>query len=298
QSMTQEINLVPSAGNASATQEAVTIQRLGNIASGNIVDINVGDNGTVAGLAVGAGVGGFKTINLVVDDAINQAANVSTVTNMDLDVGSQARTLNITGGTSPTNAVGQADVLDLTAGGNVLLNSLEKIDLSGFAGQVTLAMESGVAAGQTDVNFNLSAYNAEITLSTDGAAGVGTGTIAGITHNSVFDFNGAGSVQVPTQWVVHNIVNAGAAGAGVNNNTLFDVRDLGINNYAELEALYVDDGDIAVDAYGKALAVGTAVVCAEAQHLSGNVTWEIIVDAVNGVALTGVNGLAEANFGF
>src|SRR5690606_18663824 len=62
QAMTQEINLVSSAVNAAATQEAVTIQRLGNIASGNIFDINVGDNATVDGVAVGAGVGGFKTI--------------------------------------------------------------------------------------------------------------------------------------------------------------------------------------------------------------------------------------------
>ncbi len=418
QSVAQQINLVSSATNAASTQESVTIHRLGNIASDAVgvagTNIAVGDDAAVGGVTVAAGAGGFKTINLVVDHAINQTANESTLSNIVLAVGSQARTLNITGGTSPTNvsaqaaqaeiqtislgattatagdtvtvagittaalaggdgagaiaaaltaaagvgglaaagiasitaagtdivvtyltasgnvapvvasvtpAVGstlalaapvttqegraaavaqQADVIDLTVGGNELANSLEKIDLSGFAGQVVLAMESGVAAGQTDVTFNLSAYNAEITLSTDGAAGVGTGSIAGITHNSVFDFNGAGSVQVPTQWTVHNIVNAEAAGAGVNNNTLFDVRDLGINNYAELKVLYVADGDITVDAYGNTLAAGTAVVRAEAEHLSGNVTWEIIVDAVDGAILTGVgaNGLAEANFGF
>ena len=73
-----------------------------------------------------------------------------------------------------------------------------------------------------------------------------------------------------------------------------------INNYAELKVLYVNDGDIAVDAYGNALAAGTAVVRAEAQHLSGNVTWEIVVTGVAGplTAAAAGNSLAEANFGF
>ena len=94
----------------------------------------------------------------------------------------------------------QADVIDLTNGNtNELANRLEKIDLSGFNGQVILDMQQGLAVGsaQTDVTFNLSAYNANITLSN-----VAGGGIANITHNSVFDFNGAGSVQVPTQWTV------------------------------------------------------------------------------------------------
>ena len=82
------------------------------------------------------------------------------------------------------------------------------------------------------------------------------------------------------------------------NNTLFDVRDLGINNYAELKVLYVNDGDITVDAYGNTLAAGDAVIRAEAQHLSGNVTWEIVVTGVAGPLTAAGNSLAEANFGF
>lgn len=415
QAMTQQINLVSSATNAASTQESVTIHRLGNIASDAFAvvgtNIAVGDDAAVGGVAVAAGAGGFKTINLVVDHAIDQPANQSTLSNINLDVGSQARTLNITGGTSPTNvsfqpaqseiqtislgattaaagdtvtvagittaallvgdgagaiagalttaggllpgglaaagiasitaagtnivvtylsasgnvapvvasvtpAAGstlalaapvttqegraaavpqQADVINLAVAGNQLDNSLEKIDLSGFAGQVTLAMEQGLGATQTDVNFNLSAYNANITLSTGTVAGV----VGGVTHNSVFDFNGAGSVQVPTQWTVANVVHAGGAAAGtVNNNTLFDVRDLGINNYAELKVLYVTGGDITVDAYGNNLAAGTAVVRSEAEHLSGNVTWEIVVTGAAGPLTAAGNSLAEANFGF
>ncbi|GEM_PF-5743072 len=399
QVLNEQINLRSSATTAAETADAITIHRLGNINSTSVSNIAVGD--AVAGAT--ANTGGFKTINLVVDHAIDQTANQSTLSNINLDVGSQARTLNITGGTSPTNvsalapqteiqtiavttaaaagdtvtvgglttgalvagdsaaeivtalqglagyatagftvaAVGanivvtypvasgnvaptvtaktgtvvlgpvvttqegraaavaqQADVIDLTVGGNQLANSLEKIDLSGFNGQVILDMQQGLAVGsaQTDVTFNLSAYNANITLST-----VAGGGIANITHNSVFDFNGAGSVQVPTQWTVQNVVHAGGAAAGnVNNNTLFDVRDLGINNYAELKVLYVNDGDIAVDAYGNALAGGTAVVRAEAEHLSGNVTWEIVVTGVPaaGLSVAAGNTLAEANFGF
>ena len=85
----------------------------------------------------------------------------------------------------------------------------------------------------------------------------------------------------------------------MNNNTLFDVRDLGINNYAELKVLYVNDGDIVVDAYGTALAAGTAVVRAEAQHLSGNVTWEIVITGAAGaLGVANDRVLGEANFGF
>lgn len=296
QVLNEQINLRSSATTAAETADAITIHRLGNIATdvGAAVGTNIAVGDAVA-LST-ANTGGFKTINLVVDHAIDQAANVSTLSNINLDVGSQARTLNITGGTSPTNVAGQADVINLAVAGNQLANSLEKIDLSGFNGQVILDMQQNLAVGsaQTDVTFNLSAYNANITLST-----VAGGGIANITHNSVFDFNGAGSVQVPTQWTVENVVHAGGAAAGnVNNNTLFDVRDLGINNYAELKVLYVNDGDIAVDAYGNALTAGDAVIRAEAQHLSGNVTWEIVVTGVAGPLTAAGASLAEANFGF
>lgn len=211
--------------------------------------------------------------------------------------GTSVNTTTIPGVTGNVGSAQVADIVDFTVGGNVLDNSLEVIDLSGYNGQVVLTMESVVTGTQTDVSFVMSAYSANITLTDMGGA---AGAIALITHNSVFDFNAAGSVQVPSVWTIDNIVNDGAPSSGVNNNTLFDLRDLGIANYAQVEILYVADGTVATDLAGNALAAGSAVIRSEAQGNDGVETWEIIVTAADGVALTGVgpNSLTSDNFVF
>ena len=199
-------------------------------------------------------------------------------------MGSQARTLDIDGGRVGKANDATADTLVL---GDALLNSLEVVDLSGYNGQVTLTMQQGaiVDAVETDVAFVMSAYNANITLSNE--------LVAATAHNSTFDFNTAGSVTVPSVWTIANIVGFNVAGATINNATLFDLRDLGINNFAQVEVIYADG--IATNLAGVILAAGSATIRSEAQGNNGTETWEIIV---TGQAALAAGNIDAANFVF
>lgn len=257
--------------------------------------LNAAPAGTAIGDATYAVAGAVITANFAAADG-DVPGNALAVVDAGAILGAApVNTTTVPGATGIIGSLQVADVLNLAEAGNELDNSLEVINLSGYNGQVTLIMESVVTGAQTDVNFVMSAYSANIDLTDMGGGG---GAIALIAHNSVFEFTGAGSVQVPSVWTIEDIVNGGAAGAGVNNNTVFDLGGLGIANYAGVEVLYVNDGDIATDLAGNTLAAGTAVIRSETQGNNNAETWEIIVTAVDGVALTGANPLTVDNFAF
>lgn len=290
QELTETLAFSSQATTAAQTAAELTLVVSGvvNNGAGNDMNIAVGDEVTnQAGVLATPNTGGFRTINLDIERDITIASTAADDTNINLLVGSQARTLDIDGGlVGKANDV-SADTLTIGSLGGTLLNSLEVVDISGYNGQVTLTMQQGaiVDATETDVAFVMSGYNADITLSNE-AAGV-------TAHNSTFDFNVAGSVTVPTVWTIDNIIGAGEGGATINNTTLFDLRDLGITNYAQVEVIYAGGGATALD--GTLLAAGEATIRSEAQGNNGTETWEIIVTSVG---VLGAGEITAANFIF
>lgn len=287
QELTETLAFSSQATTAAQTAAELTLVVSGVVDNGarNAMNIAVGDQVTnQAGVLATANTGGFRTINLDIERDITIAAADADDTNINLLVGSQARTLDIDGGLVGKANGATADTLVL---GSQLLNSLEVVDISGYNGQVTLTMQQGAIADatETDVAFVMSGYNADITLSNE---------VAGATaHNSTFDFNVAGSVTVPTVWTIDNIIGANEAGATINNTTLFDLRDLGITNYAQVEVIYADGVATALD--GTLLAAGEATIRSETQGNNGTETWEIIVTSVG---VLGAGDITAANFIF
>lgn len=283
QELTETLAFSSQATTAAQTAAELTLVVSGVVdnGAGNDMSIAVGDQVTnQAGVLATANTGGFRTINLDIERDITIAAAAADDTNISLLVGSQARTLDIDGGLVGKANGATADTLVL---GSQLLNSLEVVDISGYNGQVTLTMQQGVIADatETDVAFVMSGYNADITLSNEAAGAT--------AHNSTFDFNVAGSVTVPTVWTIDNIIGANEANATINNTTLFDLRDLGITNYAQVEVIYGDGATtFALDGV-TLLAAGEATIRSEAQGNNDTETWEIIVTGVAAGEITAAN---------
>lgn len=296
QLLTETLAFSSQAGNALQTAGELNLTVSGVVSNnivGNALTLAVGDQVTdQAGAAAAANTGGFRTINLDLARDITIAAAASDASFINLAVGSQARTLDIDGGLAGKANTATADALTL---GTQLLNSLEMVDISGYNGRVTLTMQQGLIApaAQTDVTFEMSSYNANITLSNVG------GTVASVAHNSIFDFNGAGTAAVPSVWTITNIVAAADStvpgAATIVNTTLFDVSDLGIANFAGLDVIIGTGANFSLD--GSVLAVGTAAIRSEAQgNTPGSETWEIKVVSVDGTLVAG--DITAANFLF
>lgn len=289
QELTETLAFSSQATTAAQTAAELTLVVSGVVENGgvNAMNLAVGDQVTnQAGVLATANTGGFRTINLDIERDITIGSTAADTSTINLLVGSQARTLDVDGGLVGKANDATADTLVL---GNQLLNSLEVVNLSGYNGQVTLTMQQGVIADptETDVAFVMSGYNANITLSNE--------AVAATAHNSTFDFNTAGTVAVPSVWTIDNIVGFNVVGATINNATLFDLRDLGINNFAQVEVIYGDGlTTFALDGV-TVLAVGEATVRSEAQGNDGTETWEIIV---TGVAPLGAGDIAAGNFVF
>jgi hypothetical protein len=263
---------------------SVNVNYLSNIIGGETHILNIGT--VVAG--AGNDTGGFQTVNIDIAHAANLTAANGNSTAADarilnLTLTEDARELNITGGADNS---GFRDTLTFNAA-NELPNSLTKIDLSGYEGNVTLTMEQGnplAAAAETDVRFIMSEDNATITLSNkDGSLAAGTG----VNHNSVFEFTGAKTTADISVWTIDNFVGAGQAGASIDNITRFDVSDLGITSFDQIVI------DTAFDATGAALGLGVYSIRSEAQDDASTTTgtnqntWEIQVDGLIGLAAAG-----------
>lgn len=211
----------------------------------------------------------FGTINIDIAKTGEAHAVDARVLNLTLD--NDARTLNISGGdVDGDNTAGNYDTLNLN--GVELPNSVSTIDLSQYAGEVTLTMQQGaiVDADETDVLFVMSENNANITLSNE--------AIADTAHNSKFEFTAdKGDTADVSTWTITGAHAFGNIAGTTENATILDLRDLGIGGYDELDIL----------ANG-----GNARIISEAQNDDGAVTWEII--------LTGVDSteVVEENFIF
>lgn len=268
---------------------SVNINYLSNIVGSETHTLNIGT--VVAG--VGNDTGGFQTVNIDIAHAANlTAANGNSIgvdaRILNLTLTEDVRELNITGADNS----GFTDTLNLA--GVALPNNLTQIDLSGYEGAVTLNMESVLSSlTQTDVRFIMSEDNANITLSDF------TGAIAGIQHNSIFEFTAANTTAAPSTWVIDNVIGAADTAAlgtvgTIDNITRFDVSDLGITSF---DQIVIDTND----ASGTALAAGIFSIRSEAQDdasvLSGanQNTWEI---QVTGLQALSAGDLTADNFIF
>ena len=283
-----------SAVNAQALTEAVTLQ------SGT---------GTVAGSGIAASainidfaavlndsqthnltVNGYQALNVNVAHAadelgVNLGADTRTL-NLTLDA--DARTLNLTGGLDHYAATAAYDVLTL---GVDIPNSIEVVDLSGFAGTVDLDMETDVeaVANETDVKFIMSQYDAVVDLSNDSTAIIDFATGANasnLEHNSVFVFTAErGDTADVTTWAITNFVADFDGGANdaltdINNLTRLDLTDLGITSF--------DQVDISFD--------GTdTLIRSESQVDNSAVTWQI---EISGIDLSAAGVISADNFIF
>ncbi|MGO2147553.1 beta strand repeat-containing protein [Halomonas sp.] len=215
----------------------------------------------------------YRAINIDVAHAADAAAATGDARDLTLGLDVDARTLNITGGDQGgVNSNGVYDSLDLTA--TELPNSLTRIDVSEYAGEVTLTMQQGaiVDADETDVTFVMSENSAKVTLSNEDAIDT--------AHNSIFQFTGEkGNDADVSTWTIDNakVFGNGTLDVNTNNATVLDISDLGITGYAGLDI--IQDG------------TDTRIV-SEAQNDDGQVSWEIVL---TGITATDV---VEQNFNF
>jgi hypothetical protein len=227
-------------------------------------------------------VNGYQTVNVNVAHAANTAAAAgdARVIDLQLDLANEdARVLNITGGdVNGTNNAGVYDTLDLNDAlgvNNQLNTTLRTIDISGYEGEVTLVMDQAVLAAttQTDVTFVMSEHNADITIAT------GAAPLADITHNSIFVFTAdKGNVNDQSVWTISgNVIGAGAGGGTIDNITRFDVSDLGITSFDQLD-LASFPGIIYSEAQIDASTAGTADAATWAIDLTGAVVGTLTED--------------------
>lgn len=207
-------------------------------------------------------VDGYRALNL---DVAHAAGVDGDARDINLALDDDARTLNITGGDqSGVNSNGVYDTLGLT--GIELPNSLSVVDISGYAGEVTLTMQQGVIVDgdETDVTFEMSENSANVTLSDEAAVDT--------AHNSIFAFTGEkGDDGDVSTWTIANAKAFDAADVDTNNATVLDVSAFGITGYADLD----------IEANG-----GNARIVSEAQNDDNDVSWEIILTGVNSAEIT------------
>jgi hypothetical protein len=284
------LNSGAAAGTPAATLD---VNYLSNVVGGQALDLNIGT--VVAG--TGNDTGGYQSVNIDVAHAGNLTGvgGVSTAADsrtLNLTLTEDVRELNLSGGADNS---GFRDSLTFSTA-DELPNSLTRVDLSGYEGDVTLTMEQGqplAAAAETDVRFVMSEDNATITLSDkDGSLAAGTG----VSHNSIFEFTEAKTTTDISEWNITNFVGAGQGASSIDNITRFDISDLGITAFDQVVI------DTAVDANGVALGAGIYSIRSEAQDdASTNTgtnqnTWEIQVTGVVGLAVAG--DITEDNFIF